>query len=71
MKASEIRELSKEEIQIQLTELRHELLNLRFQMVTGQLTDTSQIRSTRRDIARMETILREKEMAEPVEESEA
>jgi large subunit ribosomal protein L29 len=68
MKASEIRKISAVEIQEQLSEARHELLNLRFQMVTGQLTDTSQIRVTRRDIARMETILAEKQMAE---ESEA
>ncbi len=68
MKASEIRKKSAVEIQEQLSEARHELLNLRFQMVTGQLTDTSQIRVIRRDIARMETILTEKQMAE---ESEA
>jgi large subunit ribosomal protein L29 len=68
MEASEIRKLSVAEIEEQLSEARHELLNLRFQMVTGQLTDTSQIRFTRRDIARMETILTEKKMAE---ESEA
>jgi large subunit ribosomal protein L29 len=68
MKASEIRKLSAAELQIQITETRHELLNLRFQTITGQLTDTSQIRVIRRDIARMETVLREKQLAE---ESEA
>jgi len=71
MKASEIREMSVAEIQQQLTETRHELLNLRFQTITGQLTDTSQIRVIRHDIARMETILREKQLAEAAEESEA
>jgi len=71
MKAAEIRELSIPEIEEQLTEIRHELLNLRFQTITGQLTDTSRIRATRRDIARMETILKEKQMAEMAEESEA
>ncbi len=71
MKAAEIREMSVAEIEEQLTEARHELLNLRFQTITGQLTDTSIIRATRRDIARMETILREKQLAETAEESEA
>jgi large subunit ribosomal protein L29 len=68
MKASEIREFSAAELEMQITETRHELLNLRFQTITGQLTDTSQIRVIRRDIARMETVLREKQLAE---ESEA
>jgi large subunit ribosomal protein L29 len=68
MKASEIRKLSVAELEAQITETRHELLNLRFQTITGQLTDTSQIRHIRRDIARMETVLREMQLAE---ESEA
>jgi large subunit ribosomal protein L29 len=68
MKASEIRNLSLAELEVQIAETRHELLNLRFQTITGQLTDTSQIRLVRRDIARMETVLREKQLAE---ESEA
>ncbi len=71
MKAAEIRELSVAEIETQVTEARHELLNLRFQTITGQLTDTSRVRVIRRDIARMETILREKKAAETAEESEA
>lgn len=71
MKAAEIRELSIEEIAEQIEEARHELMNLRFQTITGQLTDTSRVRVTRRDIARMETILREKKAAEAAEESEA
>ncbi len=71
MKAAEIREMTVAEIQEQLTESRHELLNFRFQTITGQLTDTSSIRAIRRDIARMETILRERELAEMAEESEA
>ncbi|MDY6867624.1 MAG: 50S ribosomal protein L29 [Chloroflexota bacterium] len=71
MKAAEIRKMSDAEIEEQLTESRHELLNLRFQSITGQLTDTGIIRATRRDIARMETILRERQLAEMAEESEA
>ncbi len=71
MKAAEIRKMSVAEIENQLVDTRHELLNLRFQTITGQLTDTSRIRAVRRDIARMETVLREKQMAETAEESEA
>lgn len=71
MQAAEIRKMEVAEIEETLTEARHELLNLRFQTITGQLTDTSSIRVVRRDIARMETILRERELVEAAEESEA
>ena len=71
MKAAEIRKMKVAEIQEALTDARHELLNLRFQTITGQMTDTSRIRAIRRDIARMETILRERELVEASEESEA
>ena len=63
MKSSEIRALSPEEIKSRLSDSREELMKLRFQQVTGQLTDTSRLRIVRRDVARMETILRE-QMAE-------
>ena len=63
MKSSEIRALSPEEIKSKLTDAREELMKLRFQQVTGQLTDTSRLRIIRRDVARMETILSE-QMAE-------
>ncbi|MFL7869642.1 MAG: 50S ribosomal protein L29 [Anaerolineales bacterium] len=59
MKSSEIRALKSEEISSKLADAREELMKLRFQQVTGQLTDTSRLRIIRRDIARMETILRE------------
>jgi large subunit ribosomal protein L29 len=68
MKPSEIRALGPEEIKSKLADTREELMNLRFQQVTGQLTDTSRLRIVRRDIARLETILGE-QMAE--EEGEA
>jgi len=68
MNASDIRKMSVAEIEEAITETRHALLNMRFQTITGQLTDTSQVRNVRRDIARLETILKEKQMAE---ESEA
>ena len=57
MKIKEIRELSTEQIKTNLLNTRQELMNLRFQMVTGQLTDTSRFKTARRDIARLETIL--------------
>jgi large subunit ribosomal protein L29 len=63
MKSSEIRVLKSEEINSKLADAREELMKLRFQQVTGQLTDTSRLRIVRRDIARMETVLRE-QMAE-------
>ena len=47
------------EIKSKIADTREELMKLRFQQVTGQLTDTSRLRIVRRDIARMETILRE------------
>lgn len=59
MKSSEIRALGPEEIKSKLADSREELMKFRFQQVTGQLTDTSRLRIVRRDIARMETILRE------------
>lgn len=62
MKTSEIRLLSTEEIKTKLTDARNELMNFRFQVVTGQLTDTSRLKITRRQIAVYETILREREL---------
>ncbi|MCE1254724.1 MAG: 50S ribosomal protein L29 [Anaerolineae bacterium] len=60
MKPAEIRLLSTEEIKTKLADARHELMNLRFQVVTGQLTDTSRLKTARREIARFETILSER-----------
>jgi large subunit ribosomal protein L29 len=70
MKSQEIRKLSVEEIQVKLTDSRDELMKLRFQQVTGQLTDTNRLRYLRRDIARFETILNEAPQA-AVQEGEA
>jgi large subunit ribosomal protein L29 len=63
MDAKEIRALSAEEIKAKIADTREELMKLRFQQVTGQLTDTSRLRTLRRDIARMETILTETQEA--------
>ena len=60
MNAKEMKELSTEEIRAKLMNTRQELMNLRFQMVTGQLTDTSRFKVARRDIARLETVLTER-----------
>ncbi len=63
MKVVEVRKLVAEEIRTKLTDSRDELMKLRFQQVNGQLTDSSHLRTLRRNIARMETILRETELA--------
>ncbi len=70
MKAEEIRKLSVDEIRSKLSDSREELMKLRFQQVTGQLTDTSRLRILRRDIARMETLLMEAQRAVVVEGKE-
>ncbi len=70
MKATELRQLSIGEIEEKLLDAREELMKFRFQQVTGQLTDTSQVRFVRRDIARMSTIINELE-AEAELEGEA
>ena len=59
MKTKEIREMQLEQLRVKLGDSREELLKLRFQQITGQLTDTSRLRILRREIARMETILGE------------
>ena len=64
MKSTEIRLLSTEELRSKLADARLELMNLRFQVVTGQLTDTSRLKAGRRLIARYETLLHEREQAE-------
>ena len=70
MKSQEIRKLSVDEIQAKLSDSREELMKLRFQQVTGQLTDTNRLRFLRRDIARLETILKEPSQT-AVQEGEA
>ena len=61
MKVEDIRKLAAEEIRTKIADARDEVMKLRFQQVTGQLTDSSRLTILRRDIARMETILRENE----------
>ncbi len=64
MKPEEIRALSTEEIRSRLEDAREAYFRLRFQHATGQLTDVSRLRLARREIARLATILRERELAE-------
>ena len=63
MKASEIRELTADELDRKLDETRQELFNLRFQNATGQLDNVARLPQVRREIARIETLLREREIA--------
>ena len=63
-KTNDLRNLKAGEIETKLADAHEELMKLRFQQVMGQLTDTSRLRILRRDIARMQTILREQPKAE-------
>jgi large subunit ribosomal protein L29 len=62
MKARELRELSTEELQQKDRELVEELFNLRFQLATGQIEKVGRINTVRRDIARVKTIQRERQL---------
>jgi len=59
MKASDVRSISREERVQKLEELTEELFNLRFQHATGQLENTMRIPQTKREIARLKTVIRE------------
>ena len=63
MKASEIRAMSTEEMRQELESARENLFNLRFQWAAAQLRDHNVLKAARRDIARLETLLRERELA--------
>ena len=64
MKASEIRDLTLDQLRDELVKLKREQFNLRFQMATGQLENTARSRQVRRDIARIQTIAAEKRAAD-------
>jgi len=61
-KAVELREADETELENRLAEAKQEMFNLRFQIVTGQLDNSARLRLVRRDIARILTVLREKEI---------
>ena len=63
MKAVEIRALSADDLQSKLKEARAELFNLRFQMATGQLDNTARVKEVKKDIARIQTEMRAREMS--------
>jgi len=65
MTPKEIRDLSPEEITTKIRETRESLLQLRVRRQTGQVEKTHEMRSSRKDVARLETILREKKTAAP------
>ena len=60
--AAELRELTDEELVLRVKESQEELFNLRFQMATGQLTNNRRLRTVRQEIARVYTVLREREL---------
>ena len=60
--AAELRELSDDELVLRVKEAKEELFNLRFQMATGQLDNNRRLRTVRHDIARIYTIMREREL---------
>jgi large subunit ribosomal protein L29 len=64
MKASQMRDMSREDLVLEEAALREQLFKLRFQAATGQLESASRMRGVRKDIARVQTILREMELAE-------
>ena len=63
MTANELRELPDDELRQQLSESKEELSNLRFQVVTGQLDNPRRIKEVKREIARVLTVMREREIA--------
>ena len=63
MKAAEIRELSADDLQAKLKEARAELFNLRFQLAVNQLDNPTRIKAVKKDIARIKTIQRQREIA--------
>ena len=64
MKASEIRALTAEELTAKLGDLKKALFNLRLQLATNQLDNTNKINEVKHDIARVNTVIREKQLAE-------
>jgi large subunit ribosomal protein L29 len=64
MKAADLRVMTVDQLGDELTKLRKERFNLRFQRASGQLENTARVRQVRRDIARIETITRQKRGAQ-------
>ncbi|SHK36076.1 LSU ribosomal protein L29P [Paramaledivibacter caminithermalis DSM 15212] len=64
VKANKLRDMTSQELSQKLNDLKAELFNLRFQLATGQLENPMTIRTVKKDIARVKTILRERELKE-------
>ncbi|WP_373471666.1 50S ribosomal protein L29 [Carnobacterium alterfunditum] len=62
MKANKIKEMTSQELNEKMVELKNELFNLRFQLATGQLDNPMKIKAIKKDIARVNTISRQKEI---------
>jgi large subunit ribosomal protein L29 len=63
VKAQEIRDLTDQELLVKMDQLKKDLMNLRFQLALKQLDNTNKMKSVKRDIARIKTILTERELA--------
>ncbi|GHU81257.1 50S ribosomal protein L29 [Clostridia bacterium] len=62
MKASELRELTEEELELKLKNLKEELFNLRFQLAVNQIDNPMRISAVKKDIARVHTVIRQQEL---------
>ena len=71
MKAQEIRAMTSDELMQRLDDAHQELFNLRFQFSTGRLENFNRLAEVKRDIARLKTIMRERELGQMWEEEEA
>ena len=71
MELNKIREMTEVELAAELEKMKKDLFNLRFQHVTGQLENPLKMKETKRDIARVKTIIREKELAKAKETEES
>ena len=67
MKASELREMTSAELETKLQSLKEELFNLRFQLAINQLDNPMRIKAVKKDIARVQTIIRQNELSEQAE----
>ena len=64
MKANEIRELTQNELEMELSQLKSELFKLRFQLATNELDNPMELKEVKRSIARVKTVMRERELIE-------
>ena len=66
-KAAELRELPEDELLVRIEAAKEELFNLRFQLATGQLDNTARLKEVRHDVARIATVLREREIEQELD----